>query len=51
MAETLFFLIGTKFIWDFGLILKLRDVEFARPFCFGKKLKKVNKIHIEISKI
>ena len=25
-----------KFIGHFGLILNLRDVECARPFCFGK---------------
>ena len=29
-----------KFICHFGLILKLRDLECARPFCFEKKFKK-----------
>ena len=36
-----------KFIGPFRLILKLRDVECAGPFCFEKK---VRKIHIEFRK-
>jgi len=31
-----------KFIGYFGLILKLRDVECARPFYFEKKVRKID---------
>ena len=38
-----------NFIGLVGLILKLRDVEYAGPFCFEKIIeKKVRKIDIEI---
>jgi len=39
-----------KFIGPFGLILKLRDVECAGPFCFEKIEKKVRNIDIEFRK-